>query len=94
MTNPEVQERILAQGFFGRLSLTYPDTVAKKAVDASLRGKFLIVPGWMNKVFRFLGLVVPEAILVRYVARRFSRDEQILAERARRAGGGPDVANA
>lgn len=38
MTNPDVQERILAQGFFGRLSMMYPDAVAGVAVRAAMRG--------------------------------------------------------
>ena len=45
------------------------DMVAKGAVDATLRGKKLWVPGFINKLIIFLCRIIPASLLVKFYSR-------------------------
>lgn len=56
-TNPEVTERILKQGFFGKFTLKSTEAIARKCVRQTLRGKRKIV---INPLSQFFSAVIPE----------------------------------
>jgi len=78
MTNDDVRRRIELQGFFGKISRMFPEQLAAYTLPRVFRGQPVIVPGWLNKLFRVLGWLVPPAILIPFVHRRFRRDEVLL----------------
>lgn len=63
----------LAQQFIDRLGLhcrlacLYPHEIAREALDGLVRGKAIIVPGWINRLARALHVVVPRALVVRVI---------------------------
>ncbi len=85
MTNEDVRKRIELQGFFGRLSRMFPDQLARYTLPRAFRGQPVIIPGGLNKLFRVLGWIVPPAILLPFVHRRFRRDEALLHPRTNAA---------
>ena len=70
MTNRACRARIAEQGFVGRISCLYPEQVARNAVKNMLQGKAVIVPGWANKIIRWLSMAAPRSLLQRVVASR------------------------
>ena len=58
-TNPEVTQRILNQGFFGKFTLKSTEAIARKCVRQTLRGKRHIV---INPVSLFFSSFIPNAI--------------------------------
>jgi short-subunit dehydrogenase len=59
VTNPRVIERIEAGGFIARISKLYPEDVASYTIKKLLRGKAVIVPGFMNRFLLFFKPLVP-----------------------------------
>jgi len=49
-------------GWLARKSITSPEFVASKAVQACLDGKEVIIPGRINKAFLFLNRLIPSSI--------------------------------
>ncbi len=61
MTNPDVAMRILKQGFLGRIGLLTAGQITRQALDGAENGKEVIVPGFMNRLNRFLIKWTPES---------------------------------
>ena len=72
ITNEECRRLIAAQGFIGRISCHHPEEVARYAVDRLLRGRALIIPGFLNKAARICGAVAPRSLVQRFVHSRFT----------------------
>ncbi|MHB1356682.1 MAG: SDR family NAD(P)-dependent oxidoreductase [Anaerolineae bacterium] len=70
-TTAESIRRMAAQGFWGKITMMDTQLVARETFSRLLRGARTYVPGFINRVLRVLGSVVPEAWLVRLVARRW-----------------------
>ncbi len=70
-TNAGARALIDRQGFAGRLTCHYPDEVARAGLDGLTRGRAVIVPGAMNKVLRLVRPLVPRALFLRLIARRW-----------------------
>ena len=45
------------------------DIVAKGAVDATLQGKKLWVPGFINKLINLLCRIIPASLLIKFYSR-------------------------
>ena len=45
------------------------DYVAKYAIDKTIKGKFIIIPGFSIKCLKFVSKIVPDCLLVRFVFR-------------------------
>ena len=75
-TNKIVRNQINEGGFFFKISVTSIDQVAKKAIDRTLKGQAIIVPGYKNRMsLRFIKLV-PMIILQRIIANAASSIKQ------------------
>lgn len=61
LTNADGLSRIQAHGARAKLVMMYPEQVARIAVSGMLRGKQVIVPGFLNTVFFMLGSFLPVA---------------------------------
>jgi short-subunit dehydrogenase len=59
LTNPEGLSRINAHGSRSRILMMYPDEVARIAIDGMLKGRHVIVPGFLNGIFFKLGSFLP-----------------------------------
>jgi short-subunit dehydrogenase len=59
VTNPKVIERIEAGGFMARISKLYPQVVASYTIKKLLKGRAVIVPGFMNRFLLFFKPLVP-----------------------------------
>ncbi len=74
MTNPEAIERILRQGFFGKIALLPIDKVAKIAISSLLNGKSFIIPGFFNKLSFFLVRIIPTNMRLYILGKLISRE--------------------
>jgi short-subunit dehydrogenase len=73
-TNLDVTQRIENQGFKGKLGLCSPEEVAYIAVRQMLAGRANIVPGFVNKLNRWLMALLPEGLVVWLVSRAVSKE--------------------
>jgi len=64
-------EAIEVQGLMGLLTTQNIGRVAKKAIDHALRGKVVYVPGFLNRVMRGLGSLVPTVVLSTFLGKRW-----------------------
>lgn len=69
------QNRIL--GFFGRESTLSPEEAAIIAIDGMLKGKKVVVPGFINKCFRALDKILPEFIEDKLTSSEISKLEKV-----------------
>jgi len=70
-TNTATRQVIKSQGFFGSQSSHPPEYVAATAMMGMLSGRAVIVPGWLNRLFRFLTTTVPTPLLIPFLYRRY-----------------------
>lgn len=73
-TNADICKRIDKQGIFGRLTEQRPEFVARRSINAMLRGKCVIVPGIKNKIYKLLLDIVPKAFSIPLVTKITSRE--------------------
>lgn len=73
-TSPEITARIKHQGGFGQLTLVAPETVARKSVRQTLRGRKEIV---VNPLSRFFTKITPNCILVPLLSRIVRRETEM-----------------
>ncbi len=59
LTNPDVSKRIDGQSHYVKLSVMKPETVACIAIRKMLKGKTVIIPGFMNRFNAFFIRLVP-----------------------------------
>lgn len=70
-TNRGNRELIDRQGLAGRLTCSYPDEVARAALDGMTAGRGVIVPGIVNRVLRAVSGLVPRGLYMRVISRRW-----------------------
>jgi len=61
VTNPDVAMRIIKQGALGRIGLLTAGQIAHIAIEGAVNGEEVIVPGFMNRLNRFLTRFTPES---------------------------------
>lgn len=59
LTNSEGFSRMKAHGARSKILMMYPEPVARIALDGLLKGKRVIVPGFLNAIFFKLGSLLP-----------------------------------
>jgi short-subunit dehydrogenase len=69
LTNPDVVIRIIRQGANGKRGLLSGRELARRAISGLEKGKRTIVPGFSNKLNRFLMMAIPDDFLVPFLAR-------------------------
>lgn len=71
-TTVECMRSMFAQGFWGLATSMNPEDVARITIKAALRGRFVVIPGWINQFIHAISSLVPQAITAKYVAKRWS----------------------
>jgi short-subunit dehydrogenase len=70
-TTPGSIEGIQAQGLMGHLTTSDVGKVAAKTIDSALRGKAIVIPGFLNQVLQFLGSLLPPVSIASLVGNRW-----------------------
>ena len=73
MTNPDVVKRILKQGA-ARLSLIPASAIARISIHNLIRGKAVIIPGYLNRINVFLMSLIPSGIRLSLSTRVIQRE--------------------
>ncbi|MGD2245123.1 MAG: SDR family NAD(P)-dependent oxidoreductase [Candidatus Aminicenantes bacterium] len=72
-TNEEVKKRIPENAYLARIAVLSPERVARVALDKMDKGKSLIIPGFINKLYFFLGSITPAGLRTKFLARLFRK---------------------
>jgi uncharacterized protein len=64
-------EGIEAQGWIGQLTTRNVGWVAKLTIDSAIKGRRIVIPGWINQFMRWGGRLIPAAVLSRLLGRRW-----------------------
>ncbi len=73
-TNADATQRIESQGFKGRIGLLTVEEVALISIRAMLSGKANIVPGFANKLNRWLMAILPQRMVTRMVSKAVAKE--------------------
>lgn len=74
LTNPEISQRTMRQGFIAVAGILSPGETSRIALDALFKGKAFILPGFRNKLNSLLVRIVPAALRI-YILSRIMRNE-------------------
>ena len=88
-TTPVCIEAIEAQGLMGQLTTENVGKVAHQTVEASLRGRAVVIPGILNRLLLSLSSLVPASSIAEIVGTRWRLAHQ---RRSGQATGKPQVA--
>lgn len=72
-TNEGVKKRIPKNFYLARVTLLSSDQVARIALNKMLKGKGLIIPGFINKFYYFAGYVFPNKLRAKFLSRLFRK---------------------
>lgn len=78
-TRVDCMRSMFAQGFWGLATSVNPDVVARQTLHAALRGRTLVIPGFLNQVIHALSSLVPSGASIKYVAKRWKKARADLA---------------
>ncbi len=71
---------IESQGIMGQLTTEDIGGVAHKTIEAALRGRVIVIPGFLNQTIRWLGGLVPSTSVAEFVGSRWRSAQQRRAE--------------
>jgi short-subunit dehydrogenase len=71
---------IEAQGLMGQLTTRNVGWVARLTINQALRGKTIVVPGFLNQILRWAGSLVPPVLLSGLLGKRWRAARQNKAE--------------
>jgi len=77
LTNQEVIQRIRHTGFWAKLSAMQPSRMAHIAIDQLLKGNTVIIPGRVNRIFKYASAIVPTFIKQKVLVKKFNVKEKI-----------------
>lgn len=72
-TNTEVKRRIPKNAYLARIAVLSAERVAEVTLNKMERGKHLIVPGFFNQLYFFIGNITPKRLRTRFLARLFKK---------------------
>lgn len=75
-TRPDVCKDIAGQGLWGKLSAKTPDYIVRKSLQAVRKNRRLVHPGFWNKVIATVPRILPLGVRMRFIARRWSKQEK------------------
>ena len=75
-TTAECITAIEAQGIFGQLTTEDIGKVAHQTIEAALRGRAIVIPGFLNQALKALGGLVPPVSLAEMVGKRWRMARQ------------------
>lgn len=67
---------IESQGLMGQLTTEDIGKVAHETIDAAMRGRAIVIPGFLNRVIRTLGGLIPAASVAELVGSRWRMAQQ------------------
>jgi len=70
-TTPNCLEAIDAQGLMGRLTTRNTSDVSRATYNAAIRGRPVVIPGWINRVLLMVSRLVPKPLLASLLGRRW-----------------------
>jgi short-subunit dehydrogenase len=70
-TTPSCREAIDAQGLMGRLTTRNTSDVSRATYKAAMRGRPVVIPGWINRVLLMISRLVPKPLLALLLGRRW-----------------------
>ncbi|MCX6054513.1 MAG: SDR family NAD(P)-dependent oxidoreductase [Chloroflexi bacterium] len=70
-TTVECMRSIFAQGFWGLITSINPEDIAHMAMKAALKGRSIVIPGWINRYIHAISTLVPQSLAIKYVAKRW-----------------------
>ncbi len=88
-TTVECMRSMFAQGFWALATSMNPEDVARITMKAALRGRFMVIPGWINQWIHAISSLVPQSIATKYVAKRWSAARAKLEDPLVIAGNNP-----
>ncbi|NPV77572.1 MAG: SDR family NAD(P)-dependent oxidoreductase [Anaerolineae bacterium] len=69
-------QRILAQGWIGQFTTVNTGHAARLTIDRALAGKSIVIPGVLNRLFRWLGSLLPTTLATALIGRRWQRMQE------------------
>lgn len=72
-TTDAMKDAINAQGFAGKLTMSYPEDIAKLALKASKKNKIVVVPKCINKFIKGISRMCSEKSLAKIVGKRWKK---------------------
>jgi short-subunit dehydrogenase len=72
-TNPHVIERINNGGIIAKASSIPSEILVRKAITRMMRGKVVIIPGFMINLYLVIGYMIPLKIRIRLIGNIFRR---------------------
>jgi short-subunit dehydrogenase len=72
-TTPETVKAIDAQGWAGFVTTQSVGNVAASTVDAALKGRAVVIPGFVNQFLQAFSALVPTALLVHWIGSRWKK---------------------
>lgn len=76
-TNDGTLARIASHGRVARMTTIHVDEVARIAIENTINGKFMIIPGRFNHFLRFLSRVMPQGVEQRLLYREFFKEVKV-----------------
>lgn len=73
LTNEDGLKRVKAQGNKAKLLLKMPEDIAPPAIDGLLKGKAVIIPGWLPKTFVRIGGWIPRPLRLKLLEKIFRK---------------------
>ena len=70
-TTPDAREAIRAQGIMGQITTVNTSEAVQQSVAAALRGKPVVIPGFINKLLLTVSAFLPQRVLAGMIARRW-----------------------
>jgi uncharacterized protein len=75
-TTRECIQAIERQGWLGHITTQNIGQVADQTLNAALKGQSVVVPGLVNRLLQIFGALIPSAIVVRLIGRRWKAARQ------------------
>ncbi len=75
-TTVEAVQGIAAQGFMGSATSNALEKITRKTIDKALKGRYLYIPGFLNRTLNLLGKAVPRSLAARLVYLRWKNAQK------------------
>jgi len=72
-TNDATKKRIPKNGYLARAAVLSSEQVARIALNKMEKGKALIIPGFVNKLYYFVGFVFPLKLRAKFLSKLFRK---------------------
>lgn len=75
-TNPDVIQREKELGRMAKLTSRSPEQVAELTIEKMYQGKLVVIPGFMPKFYKFIGLFIPAKKQLSMLAKQFIKNSR------------------